>query len=278
MLWWSIAVIVLGAFLAIRHLRKRKIKEVVFASLPRSEAVTGPEILITGGLGFIGGAIAQELLRRGNCAVRIFDMMLPLESKRDPRITYMQGNVTNKEHVMRAVKDVDSVIHVAGIIPTVLTIVADVRRVNVEGTRNIIEGRVCNIQYNNDEQLARHMACDVFCSPALPQCCLMLIHLCSWIWMRTLPIHANMSTCTQRQRRQPSGSSLKQIAPRWLLVPYGRLLYSGLVTRYVTPALFEVTDMVDRDALISTWRVKMCGTLATASISWTGYLWRYAQQ
>ena len=70
------------------------------------------KILITGGAGFIGSHTADRLLEMGH-EVRVLDCLTqPVhpESKRpaylDPRIEFMEGDVTNKGHLFKALEDI----------------------------------------------------------------------------------------------------------------------------------------------------------------------------
>ncbi|HKH27010.1 MAG TPA: SDR family NAD(P)-dependent oxidoreductase [Sphingomicrobium sp.] len=76
-------------------------------------------VLITGGAGFIGRAVTAELLKRGH-GVRVLDSLIeqvhgdrekPEDLSRDAEL--IVGDIRNKDVVMRAVQDVDSVIHLA---------------------------------------------------------------------------------------------------------------------------------------------------------------------
>jgi dTDP-L-rhamnose 4-epimerase len=76
-------------------------------------------VLITGGAGFIGRAVATELLKRGN-SVRVLDSLIeqvhgdrqrPEDLPRD--VELIVSDVRNKDVVTRAVQDIDSVIHLA---------------------------------------------------------------------------------------------------------------------------------------------------------------------
>ncbi|HET7606627.1 MAG TPA: NAD-dependent epimerase/dehydratase family protein [Sphingomicrobium sp.] len=79
----------------------------------------GETVLVTGGAGFIGRAVSKELLRRGN-QVRVLDSLIeqvhgdrgrPDDFPEDAEL--IVGDVRNKDVVARALKDVDSVIHLA---------------------------------------------------------------------------------------------------------------------------------------------------------------------
>ena len=79
----------------------------------------GEKTLITGGAGFIGRAVARELLRRGN-DVRVLDSLIEqVHGDRDrpedfpDEAELIVGDIRNKDVVTRALQEIDSVIHLA---------------------------------------------------------------------------------------------------------------------------------------------------------------------
>jgi dTDP-L-rhamnose 4-epimerase len=79
----------------------------------------GERVLVTGGAGFIGRAVAQELLRRGN-EVRVLDSLIEQvhgdrERPEDlaDEAELIVGDIRNKDVVARSLKDMDSVVHLA---------------------------------------------------------------------------------------------------------------------------------------------------------------------
>jgi dTDP-L-rhamnose 4-epimerase len=79
----------------------------------------GERILVTGGAGFIGRAVTNELLRRGN-EVRVLDSLIEqVHGDRERPNDFpdgaelIVGDIRNKDVVTRSLKAVDSVIHLA---------------------------------------------------------------------------------------------------------------------------------------------------------------------
>ena len=79
----------------------------------------GEKVLVTGGAGFIGRAVAGELLRRGN-SVRVLDSLIeqvhgdrerPEDFPGDAEL--IVGDIRNKDVVAHSLKRIDAVIHLA---------------------------------------------------------------------------------------------------------------------------------------------------------------------
>lgn len=99
------------------------------------------KVLITGGAGFIGSAIARRLLADGH-AVRIFDNLetgslanVPAEAE------FVAGDVRAPLAVARAARGCDAIAHQAAMVSVVLSVDQPSRcyDVNVVGTRNVLE-------------------------------------------------------------------------------------------------------------------------------------------
>lgn len=80
-------------------------------------------ILITGGAGFIGSRLALNLVRRGHM-VRVIDNLSPQIHGEEPessplycsiqgKVEFIRGSVTNREDLMRALLDIETVVHLA---------------------------------------------------------------------------------------------------------------------------------------------------------------------
>jgi nucleoside-diphosphate-sugar epimerase len=98
--------------------------------------------LVTGGAGFIGSHISEELVRRGH-RVRVADSLVT--GRRSnlhhiPDIEFLHGDLAELEFARRAVEGVDFVLHQAAI-PSVPRSVADPiasNRANVDATLNVL--------------------------------------------------------------------------------------------------------------------------------------------
>ena len=92
--------------------------------------------LVTGGAGFVGRAIVERLLQRGE-TVRV------LGRRRDPDlerlgVDVVQGDVADRADVERACRGVDTVHHAAACVE-LWHAPDEVRRTNVEGTRQLVD-------------------------------------------------------------------------------------------------------------------------------------------
>ena len=75
------------------------------------------KVLITGGCGFIGRHVTDELLRHGY-SVRVLDALVEqvhgdTEPAKDPRVEYVIADLRDRDATRAALKDVDKVVHLA---------------------------------------------------------------------------------------------------------------------------------------------------------------------
>ena len=97
------------------------------------------KILITGASGFIGSFIVEEALKQGFdtwAAVRKSSSKAYLQ---DERINFIELNLSSKEQLVSQLRDhqFDYVVHAAGV--TKCLNKADFRRINTEGTKNLVD-------------------------------------------------------------------------------------------------------------------------------------------
>jgi dihydroflavonol-4-reductase len=96
-------------------------------------------ILVTGGTGHIGNVLIRELVQTGQ-PVRA--LVLPGEDRsilEDVPVEWVEGDVLDPASLTGAFTGVDTVYHLAGIISILPGRNELVRRVNVEGTKNVLE-------------------------------------------------------------------------------------------------------------------------------------------
>jgi dihydroflavonol-4-reductase len=95
-------------------------------------------ILVTGAAGHIGNVLVRELLEDGQ---RVRALVLPGEdvsALEGLDVDYIEGNVLEPELLDRAMQGVEKVFHLAGIISIMPGQNDLCRRVNVEGTKNVL--------------------------------------------------------------------------------------------------------------------------------------------
>src|SRR6478735_5724338 len=98
--------------------------------------------LVTGGAGFIGSHLSEELVRRGH-RVRVADSLITgKKSNLDhiPQVEFLEGDLADEEFARRAADGIDYVLHQAAI-PSVPRSVKDPitsNRANVDATLNVL--------------------------------------------------------------------------------------------------------------------------------------------
>ena len=96
------------------------------------------KILITGASGFIGSFIVEEALRRGFETWAAVRGSSKKDFLQDERIHFIELNLSSQEQLEDQLKDhvFDYVVHAAGVTKCLNT--ADFRRINTEGTKNLV--------------------------------------------------------------------------------------------------------------------------------------------
>lgn len=95
-----------------------------------------PVSLVTGGGGFLGGAIVRRLLARGDTVRSFSRKRYPWHA--DAGVSAWVGDIADRDAIRAACEGVDGVFHTAAL-PGVWGKRSDFERVNVEGTEAVIE-------------------------------------------------------------------------------------------------------------------------------------------
>jgi len=100
------------------------------------------KILITGASGFIGSFIVEEALRRGFETWAAVRKSSSREWLKDERINFIELNLSSKAQLVEQLKGkaFDYVVHAAGV--TKCLNKADFRRINTEGTKNLVDALI----------------------------------------------------------------------------------------------------------------------------------------
>ncbi|KAJ0025939.1 hypothetical protein Pint_09179 [Pistacia integerrima] len=112
-----------------------------------NEGIEGKTFLVTGGLGHVGSALCLDLLRRGAYEVRAFDLRTTspwYHLLHHKGVVFIQGDITKKKDVERAVRGADCVFHIAsyGMSGKEMLQLSRVDEVNINGTCHVIEACV----------------------------------------------------------------------------------------------------------------------------------------
>ena len=94
-------------------------------------------VLITGGAGFLGVYLSRFLLKKGFKVISLDHSEYTADDIRS-KVTIIKGDITRKNEIMQAFKNVDYVVHAAAALP-----IAHDRRpifeTNVDGTKNVLD-------------------------------------------------------------------------------------------------------------------------------------------
>jgi UDP-N-acetylglucosamine/UDP-N-acetylgalactosamine 4-epimerase len=117
-----------------------------------SKDISNDSFLVTGGAGFIGGHIAEYLLKHGAKKVRVLDNMVNGFEKNlailkaYPAFEFMEGDIRNAETCMKACEGIDYVSHQAalGSVPRSIKEPVYFNDVNVGGFVNMLKAAIDN--------------------------------------------------------------------------------------------------------------------------------------
>jgi nucleoside-diphosphate-sugar epimerase len=93
---------------------------------------------VTGATGFIGGRLAEQLLRGRHEVVALVRRPEDAQGLEEMGAQLARGDVLDRDSIRRAMRDVDGVFHLAGWYQVGGRGKRQGRRVNVEGTRNVL--------------------------------------------------------------------------------------------------------------------------------------------
>ena len=94
---------------------------------------------MTGATGFVGGAVAKQLISRGhqvNAIVRDFNKASNLERL---GVHLFPGDVTDKESMIQPMRGMDGIFHIAGWYKIGVGDKTAGEKINIQGTRNVLE-------------------------------------------------------------------------------------------------------------------------------------------
>jgi UDP-glucose 4-epimerase len=98
-------------------------------------------LVVTGGAGFIGRALANRLVREGHQVWAIDDLSAGDESALDPAVLFTRGDVNDVPKLWTLLQDVDCVFHLAArvSVPQSVLYPREYNAVNVGGTVSVME-------------------------------------------------------------------------------------------------------------------------------------------
>ncbi len=109
--------------------------------------IQGKRILLTGGAGFIGTALARRLLEHNDIVVLDNEHRNALKDSdiaRHPRLDFQRGDVLDPPAVRKAIKGCQIVVHLAAIagVDTVMRMPVTCMKVAMIGTYNVLEAAI----------------------------------------------------------------------------------------------------------------------------------------
>lgn len=136
---------VLVSITAVTQFRHRQRKQVTYDRVVTElEANTSNDkvtVLVTGGRGVLGRALIKSLVQDGGYDVHCLDLCLPDANSRVSGVSsYIATDITNKDQFKQAVRDTKpkAVFHTAALLPRIEFSTSNIRRVNFEGTKNVV--------------------------------------------------------------------------------------------------------------------------------------------
>ncbi len=100
------------------------------------------KVFLTGATGFVGSHLAETLLAEGHQVRALLRTSSNLQWIADLNLDCFYGNLFNSQELVAGLKDMDIVIHVAGLTKALKN--EDYYRINYEGTRNLVDTIIQN--------------------------------------------------------------------------------------------------------------------------------------
>ena len=119
----------------------------IFEGQQYNEFVGKRKVLVTGGTGFLGAYIIQNLVANGSEVSALRRSSNPpffLSPSTIDKVKWIQGDVLDVVSLSEAMEDVDSVIHSAAIVSFTSKDRHQMYKVNIEGTANVVNAAIEN--------------------------------------------------------------------------------------------------------------------------------------
>lgn len=97
------------------------------------------KVLVTGANGFLGSWLTRELVQQGHEVYALVRAKSDLSELAGVNCKYLHGDVTDVHSLLEAFKGIDTVFHLAGVVAYKKSDRAQMERVNVQGTQNVVE-------------------------------------------------------------------------------------------------------------------------------------------
>ena len=171
-------------------------------------------ILVTGGGGYIGTGVVEKLLEK-NYKVKVFDKFfygkdIFTDMKNSKNIEYVEADIREISSLKTALKNVDSVIHLAGIVGDIACSVDEklAREVNIEATYKIKEA----VKLFPIEKFIFASTCAVYGSTQ------QIVHEESQVDINAISIYAQTKLIAERDLLEDTSDKLHPIILRFTTV------------------------------------------------------------